>query len=215
MPTPLRAASHARAGFALFACILAGGAYIAGSNTADATAIRAASPSAVAVVDLAQLLEGLEERTYLESELNSEIESRQKELDTIVGEIQRMQEDIEMIPADYKSGRRIQKIRDLRIKEVEARALRQFVQEQLSLEKGQMLATLYNKIQKAAAEIVTRDGWDIILIDDSGLDLPQMAQEQQMMQLVLSRRVLGHSGRVDVTQDVRTLMNNQFNAARP
>jgi Skp family chaperone for outer membrane proteins len=132
-----------------------------------------------------------------------------------VGEITRMQEDIEMIPADDTSGTRMQKIRDLRIKEVEARALSQFVQEQLSLEKGQMLATLYNKIQTSVCDILARDGWDIILIDDSGLDLPQMAQEAQMLQLILQRRVLCAADRVDITEDVKTLMNNNFNAPRP
>lgn len=210
-----RSVRPAHAGLAALICALVAGAFALGSGRAEATAVRAASPSAVAVVDLPKLLDGLEERKFLEAELNAEIDSRQQELDTIVGEITRMQRDIELIPEDDTSGTRMQKIRDLRIKEVEARALRQFVQEQLSLEKGQMLATLYNKIQNSVCDILARDGWDVILIDDSGLDLPQMAQEAQMLQLILQRRVLCAADRVDITEDVKTLMNNNFNAPRP
>lgn len=205
LPAPL--------GLAALLCAIIGAAFVAGSGTASATAARAANPSAVAVVDLGVLLEGLDERTYLETELNKEIEQRQQELDTIVKEIERMQEDIKTLPQG--DSRTIQKIRDFRIKEVQARALSQFVQEQLSLEKGKMLATIYNKIQTAVCDVSARDGWDLVLIDDSGPSLPELANEQQMNQLILARRILCAADRVDVTADVKTLMNNQFNAARP
>jgi Skp family chaperone for outer membrane proteins len=208
--------SHARhAPLALLALALSvfGVGALLGADRADASAARSASSTAVAVVDLAELLEGLAERESLEQALNEEIAKRQGELDKVTGEITRMAEDIKLLAEN--DPKRIERIRDLRIKEVEARALRQFVQEQLSLEKGRMLATLYNKIRRAVGDISTRDGWDLVLIDDAGLDLPEMATEQQMLQLVLSRRVLVAGSRIDITDEVRTLMNNQFNAARP
>ncbi|MBZ0172910.1 MAG: OmpH family outer membrane protein, partial [Phycisphaerales bacterium] len=184
-----------------------------GTGVADASAVRSANASAVAVIDLAKLLDGLDERGYMEQELNKQIQKRQGELGQIVGEIKRMTADIELLTETDPS--RIEKIRDLRIKEVQAQALSQFVKEQLSLEKGKMLADLYKKVQAAVCDIAARDGWDVVLIDDSELDLPQMANEQQMLQLILSRRVLCAGDNVEVTDDVKTLMNNQFNAARP
>lgn len=208
--------SHARhAPLALLALALSafGVGALLGADRADASAVRLAGSTSVAVVDLAKLLEGLSERTALEETLNAEIAKRQGELDKVTGEITRMAEDIKLLAE--KDPKRIERIRDLRIKEVEARALRQFVQEQLSLEKGRMLATLYNKVRRAVLDISTRDGWDLVLIDDAGLDLPEMATEQQMLQLVLARRVLVAGSRIDITNEVRTLMNNQFNAARP
>jgi len=183
------------------------------TTSADASAVRLANPSSVAVVDLAVLLDGLDERGFLEDQLNQEIAARQAELDRLVGEIERMREDINLLPEEDAS--RISRIRDLRLKEVEARALREFVQQQLSVEKGRMLATLYNKVRTAVCEIAARDGWDLILIDDSDLELPQTASEQQMLQLILNRRVLCADDRISITDEVRTLMNNQFNAARP
>ncbi len=213
---PFRTSTHntaARLGLAALVAAVVGTAFITGSNTSTASAVKMASPSAVAVVDLAELLEGLDERKFLEEDLNSEIADRQTELDTIVKTIERMREDIKMLKPDDQQT--MQRIRELRIKEVEARALNQFVQEQLSLEKGQMLATLYNKVQGAADKILTQDGWDVILIDDSGLKLPEMAQEAQMLQLILNRRVLASDDRVDITADVQTLMNNEFGNARP
>lgn len=208
--------SHARhAPLALLALALSafGVGALIGADRADASAVRLAGSTSVAVVDLAKLLDGLTERSALEATLNAEIAKRQGELDKVTGEITRMAEDIKLLTE--KDPKRIERIRDLRIKEVEARALRQFVQEQLSLEKGRMLATLYNKVRRAVGDISTRDGWDLVLIDDAGLDLPEMATEQQMLQLVLARRVLVAGSRIDITDEVRTLMNNQFNAARP
>lgn len=202
-----------RLGLSALVAAVVGVAFIAGSNTTTASAVQMANPSSVAVVDLAKLLEGLEERNFLENELNQQIASRQAELDIIVKDIERMRNDIKALKED--DDRTMQKIRDLRIKEVEARALNQFVQEQLSLEKGQMLANLYNKVQAAAGKVVTRDNWDIILIDDSGLALPEMAQEAQMLQLILNRRVLASSTGVNITAEVQTLMNNEFSNARP
>ena len=205
--------SAARLGLCALIAAVVGVAFVSGSNTSTASAVKAASPSAVAVVDLAELLEGLNERTYLEEKLNSEIADRQTELDSINAEIEKMADQI----GTLKEGddQTMQKIRDMRIKQVEARALGQFVQEQLSLEKGQMLATIYNKVQTAAGKILARDGWDVILIDDSGLALPEMAQEGQMLQLILNRRVLASDAEVDITADVQTLMNNEFANARP
>ncbi len=184
-----------------------------GPGSADASAVRSAGATAVAAVDLAKLLDGLDERAALEADLNKQIEKRQAELDQIAGEVKKMNDDIAVLKEDDPS--RIEKIRDLRIKEVQAKAMRQFIQEQLSVEKGRMLADLYKKIQTAVCDIAARDGWDLILIDDSSLDLPEMATEQQMLQLILSRRVLCAGGSVDVTDEVKTLMNNRFNAAKP
>lgn len=202
-----------RAGLFALALAVLVSAFAFNQPSADASAARLANPSAVAAVDLAKLLEGLAEREFLETQLNQEIAARQNELDTLLGEITRMSEDIKLLPEEDAS--RISRIRDLRLKEVQARALREFVQQQLSVEKGKMLSTLYNKVSVAVCEIAARDGWDLVLIDDSSLDLPQMANEQQMLQLILSRRVLCVQDRVNITDDVRTLMNNQFNAARP
>lgn len=184
-----------------------------GPGSADASAVRSAGATAVAAVDLAKLLDGLDERAALEADLNKQIERRQAELDQIADEIKKMNDDIAVLKEDDPG--RIEKIRDLRIKEVQAKAMRQFIQEQLSVEKGRMLADLYKKIQTAVCDIAARDGWDLILIDDSGLDLPEMATEQQMLQLILSRRVLCAGGSVDVTDEVKTLMNNRFNTAKP
>jgi|JRYH01.1.fsa_nt_gb Skp family chaperone for outer membrane proteins len=204
-----------RAPIGLIALTLAVSAFGVAFNAsrADASNIRAAGASAVAVMDLAKLLEGLAEREYMEKELNAQIEKRQAELDKVTGEITRMTDDIKVMAENDPN--RIERIRDLRIKEVEARALRQFVQEQLSLEKGRMLAALFKKVQAAVADISARDGWDIVMIDDSSIDLPEMANEQQMLQMILARRVLAATDSVDITDEVRTLMNNQFNAGRP
>lgn len=203
-------------GLGLAAVVVAVAAVGVLSPRAGASREMLASKTSVAVVDLARLLEGLDERQSLEANLNSEIDARQAELDKLTGEIQRMTEDLKMLgEGEANQAVRLDRIRSVRLKEVEARALRQFVTEQLSLEKGQMLAVIYNKIQQAVGDVANRDGWDLVLIDDSKAALPGMAAEQQMNQLILSKRVLFAAPGVDITEDVKTLMNNQFNAGRP
>ncbi|USO00203.1 MAG: OmpH family outer membrane protein [Phycisphaeraceae bacterium] len=207
--------THRRAGLGLVALLLAAigvGAVLA-PRVADASALAGARPSAVAMIDLAKLLDGLDERSAMEQDLNKQIAKRQAELDAAVAEVKSMQDEVDVL--SEKDPNRIEKIRNLQLKKVEANALKQFIQEQLSLEKGQRLADLFEKVQDAVGQIALRDGWDIVLIDDSGLDVPQMANEQQMLQVILARRVIYANDSVEITDEVKTLMNNQFNAAAP
>lgn len=184
------------------------------ANDADASAARLApGPTRVASVNLSQLLEGLDERTQLERQLDEVITRRQNQLDEIVGELRLKSEDIELLPDDSPQRREL--AREIRELEITARARREFLQNEISTEKGGTLVTLFRKIQDASETIAGRDGWDIVLIDDSGLPLPPGANEQQALGLILQRRVLHASANVDITNDVQTYMNNQYNSARP
>ena len=112
-----------QAGVLAVAVALLAAALAFNPGRADASAARMANPSSVAVVDLAKLLDGMDEREALEADLNKEISARQGELDALLGEITRMTEDIKMLAETDPT--RISRIRDLRLKEVQARALKE------------------------------------------------------------------------------------------
>lgn len=196
-------------GVALGVALSAGLLIAARPATATATA-QSASASAVAVVDLNALLEGLDERKFLEDQLNTAISRRQAQLDEILTQLNKKNEDKELQAAGTPERR--ETLREIRELEIAARARREFLQQEISLEKGDMLLDLFGKVRSAADEIAQRDGWDVVLIDDGTLPLPERGTEQQALALILSRRILHKSDRVDITDEVRIVMNNRFNA---
>ncbi|MEM7623174.1 MAG: hypothetical protein AAF235_08205, partial [Planctomycetota bacterium] len=63
------------------------------------------------------------------------------------------------------------------------------------------------------ADTVARsEGYDIVYIDDSGVELPTQPTEQQALQIILSRRVLFASNAIDITDELQRLMNNRYRA---
>lgn len=187
---------------------------VAYTRQAQAVNVQAAQPSTIAVVRLADLLEGLDERTVLEKRLDAMIAKRQTELTELADKIKGENADLNDV---YKRGTPEYREKASEILELEAtaRVRRETLQTRISIEKGTMLVDLFDKINTAAEQLAKRQGFDAIFIDDSTLELPAQPTEQSALQLILNRRVLFASDKVDITAELRTLMNNNFNAGTP
>ena len=198
---------------AAVAALLAGAAQIqsARANAAAAAATRAAAPTPIAVVRLAELLDGLEERAELEARLNTEIEQRQTELNELAQKVVDARESLqEAIPPGTEAYRN--KAAEIYELEAQARIRREILQQRILIQKGAMLVELYAKIGESAKAIAEREGYDAVFIDDSKLELPPQPTEQAALGAILSRRLLYTNDSIDITADLRTLMNNRFNA---
>lgn len=174
----------------------------------------AAQPSTIAVVRLGELLEGLEERVALEKRLDGIIEQRQAQLNDIANKIKQGTEDLQNVytPGTPEFREKASEVLEL---EASARVRRETLQARISVEKGTMLVDLYAKIEATATQIAERRGFDAVIIDDSTLELPPQPNEQAALQLILGRRMLYATDRIDITDELRTQMNNNFNAGTP
>lgn len=182
--------------------------------TAGATATTArppAQPTAVATVDLVAVLEGLSEKAVLEQRLEQSLADRQKQLDTVVEQIKTAQADLDTLKQGTPNYR--EKVRQVYELRAVADARRNALQQIIAVEKGEMLTSIYAKITSAITKIAQRQGLDLVVLDDSSFPLPTSAPDRDVERAILTRSVVyRHPESIDITNDVVTLMNNEFNA---
>jgi Skp family chaperone for outer membrane proteins len=123
-------------------------------------------------------------------------------------EVQEMASDLEIFEPgteEYKELRRKLEITSARVRLQEEYAQRVVREEQSGLRR-----TLFNKIMDATRAYAEQEGWDVVLIDDSGEDANDQMNDQQFGAYIATRSVAYRNDRVDITDAVATLMNNAF-----
>ena len=167
-----------------------------------------AQPTAIAVVDIVAVLDGLEQKLALEQQLQDDVAAGQGQLDQIVEELNDVRENMKLMETDSADYRKmVQNHIEL---QAQARARREFLEGYLSFQKGQMMANLFQGINDTVRAIADREGYDIVLADDSTFPVPTNAPEADVRGVVLSRSVLYRYDSVDITQQVITEMNNNY-----
>lgn len=199
----------------LFAIALTLGAALVGAafaTGASATSARPpAQPTAVAVVDVVAVLDGLSEKAVLEQRLQQSVTDRQAQLDEIITKIKAAQADLNGTLKEGTPEYR-EKVRQLLELNALAEARRNILQRIVAFDKGDMLRDIYSKITVAVQKIAERNGYDVVVLDDATFPLPAEAADSDMERAILTRSVLYRHDSVDITAQVVTLMNNEFSA---
>lgn len=207
--------SRGALGFLLGAALLTTLAWQAGANAARPPA----NPTAVAVVNLPKVLQSLDERTVRQDAMTKATESRQKQLDELTKRIEAL-----TLELDPKEGGTIKpgtseyrdKLIQLRELQVTLDARFKLLEQVLSFERGTIMRELYVKIDGAVKRIADRDGYDVVLLDDTDFKLPNEASQDDMNRAILARSVLYRHNSIDITEQVVQLLNNEFKAgSRP
>lgn len=192
--------------------VAASGAFVVGQRTVNArTEVSAAQASAtpVAIVDLERVMQGLKEREARESAMRTSINERQKELDTFNRRLEALGKQFEATPRTD-----IAAIRKLRQDQVEttaqARVRQEILKELISQETGEILRSLYLKINDAVSRIATKDGWQLVLLDNRSISIPEQVTDREVNFIIQSRTVLHATSSIDITDDVITLMNSEY-----
>jgi Skp family chaperone for outer membrane proteins len=178
---------------------------------ADATAQRPpAQPTAVATIDIVSIINGLDERQVREDELNARREARQAQLDEIVAQMKKLEEDIQILnPGTDEHRDKIREVLELRaVAEARRNALAQII----SIDMGSVMRNLYTKVEDAIRRIAEREGYDIVYMDDSALPLPENAPDNDIYRAIITKSVIYRHDSIDITDQVITLMNNEFSA---
>ena len=86
---------------------------------------------------------------------------------------------------------------------------------QVDIEKSIMLRDLYKQIKEAVAELANVEGYDLILVDDSGGELgidpnSQQSREAQILRQITRRRALYSADTIDITDEIIVRMNNAY-----
>tara|TARA_R110000744_G_C19350262_1_gene560336 strand:+ start:1883 stop:2497 length:615 start_codon:yes stop_codon:yes gene_type:complete len=178
---------------------------------ADATSARPpAQPTAVAVIDIVDIIDGLNEREVLKKELNARMEARQATLDEVLKELEILNEDIKMLKRGTPEHR--EKLREGLEKQAVAKARREALSQIVSIDTGSVMAGLYKKVEAAIKNIAEREGYDIVLFDDSKFEIPDGAPDPEVYRAIITKSVIYRHDSIDITQQVITLMNNEYSA---
>lgn len=178
---------------------------------AEAVASRPpAQPTAIAVVDIVDIINGLTEREVLEAQLNTRMENRQSQLDEVVEELRVLEADIQMLTRGTDEHR--EKLQEYLEKRAVLDARRKALSEIVSIDMGNVMAGLYVKVEIAIKDISEREGFDIVLLDDSAFPIPENAPDPDVYRAIITKSVVYRHDSIDITQQVITLMNNEFSA---
>lgn len=168
------------------------------------------APTAVAVIDVARLVQEIDERgewdmrlESLQASVNQEAQDRQKAIERRLKESEET-EDIE----------KRQAIRD----EVALMQLRfeQWVQiKSLEIDRERSLKwrSIYRNLRRETSRVAETDGYDLVLVNDATGEIAtdpnaQMPLEQQVLTQMLNRRILYSASPIDITEQVIVRMNN-------
>ena len=165
-------------------------------------------PTAVAVLNLQDVLGELAENTDFQANVNAKNEQLQAELARRQSAVQTMQNDLELLdPASDAYSTKEDQIFDALI---ELRTWQSIQEQRNVLDQRTHLANLYRKIVQAGGAVAEQQGYDMVLLDTQVPDLDRLNPEQ-LLNAIATRKVLFHTDDVDITRDVLERMNTAYN----
>lgn len=179
---------------------------------AESTEARiAAQPTSVAVVDLMRALNELDELQALNAPLVERAKQRQADLDALREQLEGLQAQLDALPANDLEKRRQLRAQIYELRET-ATARASVYQSLINIEKGEVIRPLYTKFMDAVEEVATKQGYELVIFDDRGMEVPTQGTEAEINRAIERKRVLYAAERLDITNEVVLLMNQNFNA---
>ena len=188
--------------------LLAAAVFLVGVQAVAVHTLPLLSPSVVATVDLERTFNGLEEWSKAQASEGTLSERIQEDLDTRQGEIEMLEADLEDYPEG--SSKYDDAMKKLRMAALEYQGYIQFQKLKQERRNQDTIFDLYEKIKASAASLADEQGYDIILVNDSVVEIPE--QTENVIQEISSRRVLFARVQMDITDQLIEAMNAEHQA---
>ncbi len=165
------------------------------------------SLATVATVDLERLFSNLDEKGAADISLQALADDLQKESETRSRDIELLEQNLDLFPAgSEKYQEAAEKFLQATVK---LQSFVEFGRRKIDFQKGVTLKRLYTSIKEETRLLAEREGYAVVLVDDSIVDL-QSGTEADMIRQISARRMLYASPRVDITDALIMQMNNAF-----
>jgi len=169
-----------------------------------------AEPTAVATVDVVQVLQQLDEMAAIQAEVKRQQEAAQAYRDQVEQEVNALRPDLERFKPgsenwEASKAKIDRKLVELQV-EIELRG-RQAVEYQT-----RSRAAVYRKLCDASAAIAKAGGYDMVVFAEPLPDF-QGVNPQQLLGVIQQRKVLWSDPALDISPQVILRMNNAFKAA--
>lgn len=168
-----------------------------------------AAPASIGVVRLGALMDGLKEAQDKGAMLEARRLSVVADLKALEQQIQTLQETIS---AGTLQGEQLfNTAQEISEKQAFGQARASAAETRLDIARGDMMRELYTKVTVAVAQFAQNNGYDLILVDDRSFPLarPQSNTAAQQ-EAIRGKRVLYARESLDVTDQLLTLMNNEY-----
>lgn len=182
-----------------------------GLMRSNPTSVDAAPVNApvIASVRISEVINGLDELKDREAELRLFIDEQQAGIKKIGDDLQNAVDELNLLPDGAAQKKVIvQNARRLRLNlEVEGEISSQLIDQR----RGEVYAEIFAKIEKAAQRLAQREGYHLIITDDSDAEI-RPDTERNVRSGILSRRVLFSDPALDITDELILTMNNAWKA---
>lgn len=172
-------------------------------------------PTSVAIVDLGKLLDGIDEAADARKRIKDQEDKYNASLDQLRAQAKTINTDLEMLKGKESTPEYLAK--KAASLEIEAQLETRFKTSKalMDLHLGENLRGLYVRIFDVVDRFGKQNGYDLILIDDRHLVPRPGTTGAQVANLMNDRRILyANEAKLDITQQVITMMNNEFKAGK-
>jgi Skp family chaperone for outer membrane proteins len=169
----------------------------------------APSPTVVSTVDLPRVLDSL-------AEWQAEVDRSQAAAEQFQQDLRQRSEELEALDADLEdfvvgTPKQTEAQRLVKKASIDLRAFMGLADMQETRTKQRAMLRIYNHIRDASAELANRDGYGLVIMDDSAIPIPEDSRD--VLGDISARRVLYASSTLDITQMLIDYMNTQWRAA--
>ncbi|MHB1157148.1 MAG: OmpH/Skp family outer membrane protein [Phycisphaerales bacterium] len=168
----------------------------------------AAGATRAAVVDVDKVFNDLSERSKIEADINTRISDLQKWLQDQNKDIEAIKVDLGILKPDTAEYNK--KLDTLTKMAISAKVESDFRQRQIEQEKAIQLENLYRKMIDAVERVAKNDGYDLVLFKDNIPPSLRGANQQQIAQILQVRKCLYAAPQMDLTDRVKTMLNNDY-----
>ena len=171
-----------------------------------------AQKSGVAVVDVKKVFESLREWAQAKAQIQNMADLVKLEDQSRQQKLQQMREDLELLPRDTPNYAR--KLEDFELAALNRNVWLQYQQAKLGREEVSRMEVIYGKIVDATKRVATASGYQMVLVKEKPLKIleqgDQIKDREQLWDKIAERKLIWWSDDLDLTDQVRTKMDNEF-----
>jgi Skp family chaperone for outer membrane proteins len=200
----------------VLALVLIGAAALAWSLLAPATSVaQAQGPGGqgirIAVASTGKIFTGIKEKTDVQARIKQQGNDLATQEQSKRQRLKDMQSELELIKPDAPQYE--EKIEALTQATAEFKVWGESIQAKVARFEKQQTKMLFDKITIAIAEIAKEKGIDLVIAEPPTVSLERISSAE-LMQLMVQRQVLFANASLDITGDVISRMDQQYNAQK-
>jgi Skp family chaperone for outer membrane proteins len=202
-------ASPALAGACVLGLCILGAAAVASHARANAAAAPAPFAPKIGLVNL-ELMNRLTEFTDRNKEIQAHLEAYQTKINDTRERAKAIATEIETVIPRTDLKRRAEKLGEKLELEEQLKTMSSIYQRLINLEQGDLVRELYLKLTAEVKTLAQEEGYDLILLDDSSLQIPERATAEDFGSLLRQRNVIYRTDALDISDLVLTRLNNAY-----